>query len=295
MNSSLRAPAVRLKAILSVSLAAIAAIVCPAFAQKAGQSAGDTYLAYVAVVQNMKSPDELKPFMPKAIAEMIGRMPKEMKTEMMDAARKETATNVKVVKETRLGDAHILELEGTRNGARAKGWAKMTLEDGAFKVAKDDWAGGPPPAAPKIPASVAETGKAVGEFTVKGKTAQLKYAYARAIPYSFDKTKTEYEVTLSDAPWSPTDYNQIDKVKAGTLHFIQLTIGPDKHVTGTMLRHHGFNNGTMSSAGGQHKFESQQFGPDIIAGRVYLEAPEEALGEMYYYAATFKAAIEKSK
>jgi hypothetical protein len=61
-------------------------------------------------------------------------------------------------------------------------------------------------------------GKAVGELTVDGQTAKLLYATATAGPDSFDKTKTAYEVTLSDVPWNSKDYNQNDKVKAGTLH-----------------------------------------------------------------------------
>jgi hypothetical protein len=87
----------------------------------------------------------------------------------------------------------------------------------------------------------------------------------------------------------------MDRVKAGTLHFITLTIGPDKAVAGTLLNHRELDKGLLSSAGGQHKFEAEKFGPDTVSGRAYMEAPEEALGQTYYYAATFKAAVEKPK
>jgi hypothetical protein len=255
------------------------------------RSAGDTYLAYVDAVSNLKSVTELKPFLPKAMTNTFGSMPKELQSELVKQARNEAVSRVKVVKESRLNGAYILELVATRKDKPLKGWAKMILEDGEFKVLKDDWSGGSPSAPPKIPASVSKTGKAVGELTVKGKTAPLKYAYARSVLDPSGQTKIE--VVLSDAPWNRNDANPMDRVKAGTLHFVTLSIGPDKGVTGMMLNHRELEKGFLSSAGGQHRFEAEKFGPDIISGRAYMEAPEEGLGQMYYYAATFKAAIEK--
>lgn len=274
---------------------AVTLVASPLAAQDQKQSAGDTYLDYLEAVATMKSVKELKPFLPKALGNMFATMPKELQAEMIKQSRSDQVFRVRIVKETRLGDAYILEVEGTRNRKPLKGWAKMIVEDGEFKVLKDDWSGTPPPAAPKIPASVSDAGKAVGEFTVNGKTAPLKYAFARAVPYSFDRTKVAYEVILSDAPWNPKEYNQMDRVKAGTLHFVTVTIGPDKAVAGTMLNHRELEKGMLSSAGGQHKFEAEKLGPDTVSGRAYMESPEEGLGQTYYYAATFKAAVEKPK
>ena len=267
----------------------------PLAAQEQKRSAGDTYLDYLEAVATMKSVKELKPFLPRELGNMFAIMPKELQAEMIKHSRSEQVFRVKIVKESRLGDATILEVEGTRNRKPLKGWVKMIVEDGQFKVLKDDWSGTPPPAPPKIPASVSDAGKAVGEFTVKGKTVPLKYAFARAVPYSFDTTKVAYEVILSDAPWNPKEYNQMDRVKAGTLHFVTVTIGPDKAVTGTMLNHRELEKGMLSSAGGQHTFEAEKLGPDVVSGRAYMETPGEGLGQTYYYAATFNAAVEKPK
>ncbi len=278
-----RVPPVAVLAVFAALLAASAT------AQK--RSASDTYIAYVDAVSNLKTITELKPFLPKAMTNMFGSMPKELQSELVKQARNEAVSRLKVVKESRLDGATILELTATRKDKPLKGWARMILEDGEFKVLKDDWSGASPPVSPKIPASVSEAGKAVGEFTVKGKKALLKYAFARTIPDSSGQTRIE--VVLSDAPWNPNDSHPMDRVKAGTLHFVTLRIGPDKGVTGATLNHRELDKGFVSSAGGQHRFEAETFGPDVVSGRAYMEAPEESFGQTYYYAATFKAAIEK--
>jgi hypothetical protein len=254
------------------------------------------YLSYIAAAEKMKSLKDLQPYLPKQEAEMVARMPKDMEKEFLEEARKETVTGVKVLKETPDNDGYLLDVEGTRKvtGKKVKGWAKISREDGVFKVAKEDWSGNPPPALPKVPASVAEPGKAVGELTVNGQSAKLLYAYAYATPDSFEKGKTAYHVILSDVPWNPKDYSQNDRVKAGTLHYIDITIGANKQINGTMLYHRAFKQNSISSAGGQHKLEAEKLGPDVVAGRAYVGAPESALGENFYYAAAFRAAVDKA-
>src|SRR5262245_25870572 len=64
---------------------------------------------------------------------------------------------------------------------------------------------------------------ATGTFTVGGKAVAIKHAYAKEVPDTFAKGKTGYEVVLSDVPLVPNDYEQVQKVKAGKLHYIELT------------------------------------------------------------------------
>jgi hypothetical protein len=268
----------------------------PLIAQKAAQTPGEFYLSYVAAAEKMKSVQDLLPYLPADQAAMMGKIPKEMEKEMVDEAKKELVTSVKVLKEWPVSDGFLISLEGTKKatGKKATGWAKIVKEGGSWKLAKDDWSGAPPPAAPKIPASVSEMGKAVGELTVDGQTAKLLYATATAGPDSFDKTKTAYDVTLSDTPWNPKEYNQNDKVKAGTLHYVVLSIGSDKRIDGTMLYHKAFENGSMSSAGAGHNLEAEKIGPDFVAGRAYLEGPQKPMGQTFYYAVTFRAPVRKA-
>jgi hypothetical protein len=262
-------------------------------AQKPSQKPGDFYLAYVAAAEKMKSIKDVLPFMPSDQAAMMSKLPKEMEKEMLAAAKDELVTQVKVGKETPYKDGVLLEVEGVRRGKKVKGWAQLVVEGGAWKLAKDDFSGTAPPAAPKIPATMKDPGRADGEFTANGQTAKLLYARAVAEPDSFDKTKTAYRVTLSDQPWNPKDYNQMDKVKAGSLHYVELSIGGKNQIYGAMMHHRGFKNEVMSSAGSGHTFEAETLGPDVVAGRAYLEGPQDAMGEKFYYAATFRAVVEK--
>lgn len=261
------------------------------------QKPGDFYLSYVAAAEKMKSVQDVLPFMPADQAAMMKKLPKDMDKELVEEAKKELVTSVKVLKESPYKDGVLLELEGVKKatGKKVKGWAQIVPENGAWKLSKDEWSGVPPPAPPKIPATVKDAGKAEGEFTANGQTAKLLYAYAVAQPDSFDKTKIEYRVTLSDQPWNPKDYNQNDKVKAGSLHYVELSIGGKNQIYGSMLHHRAFKNEVMSSAGAGHVFEPEKLGPDVVAGRAYLEGPKDAMGETFYYAATFRAPVEKGK
>lgn len=181
------------------------------------------------------------------------------------------------------------------------GDAKLQLikEEGAFKFQTEDWSGTPQPAAPeapKIPASVAQAGTAAGEWTVNGDKAVLKYAFVQATRDSFDAKKTGYTLILSDVAWDPKDFHAADHVKDGTLHYIELTLGAGKQVYGSMLYHRALKDiSYLSSAGSGVVLEAEPFGPDVIAGKVYMEAPEDGMGGRRYYAATFRAKVVKEK
>src|SRR6266508_2563064 len=108
------------------------------------RSASETYLTYLDTCATLKTLGELKPFLPKAMGELLARIPRELQTQMIQQSREKSVARVKATKETRLGEATILELEGTRGGKPVRGWAKMIVEDGEFKVLKDDWTGGVP-------------------------------------------------------------------------------------------------------------------------------------------------------
>ena len=142
-------------------------------------------------------------------------------------------------------------------------------------------------------AGAATGGTATGTFTVNGKSATLTSASAKATPDSFDSKKTGYTLVLSDVKGLPDKYGNLDKVAAGTLHYIQLTLGEDKSVYGAILRHSGFKDQTMTSAG-NIKLEVEKFGPDVLAGKVSM-APRTAEGATFQFTATFRAPVEKEK
>jgi hypothetical protein len=146
---------------------------------------------------------------------------------------------------------------------------------------------------PGKPLGAAAGGTATGQFTVNGKSVSFTSAVAKATPDSFDSSKTGYTVILSDVKGLPDKYGSMDKVTAGTLHYIELTLGNDKSVYGAMLHHSGFKNQVMSSAGGI-KLEAEKYGPDVLAGKVSM-APRTFEGATYQFTATFNAPVEKEK
>jgi len=137
-------------------------------------------------------------------------------------------------------------------------------------------------------------GTVTGQFTVNGKSVPLVSAVVRATKDSFDSSKTGYTLVLSDAKGLPDKYGSLDKVTAGTLHYIELTLGHDQSVYGAMLHHNGFKGLTLTSAG-SIKLEAVKYGPDALAGKVYMAAPKTFEGETYQFTATFSAPVEKEK
>ena len=136
-------------------------------------------------------------------------------------------------------------------------------------------------------------GTATGQFTVNGKSATFVSAVVKATKDSFDPNKTGYTLVLSDVKGLPDKYGSLDKVTAGTLHYIELSLGHDKSVYGAMLHHSAFKNQYVSSAGGI-KLEVETFGPDVLAGKVSMP-PKTFDGATYQFTATFTAPIEKEK
>jgi hypothetical protein len=141
--------------------------------------------------------------------------------------------------------------------------------------------------------AAASAGTATGQFTVNGKSVTFTSAVVRATPDSFDASKKGYTLILSDLKGFPDKYGSLDRVTAGTLHYIELSLGHDKRVYGAMLHHNAFRNQQVSSAGGI-TLEAEQYGPDVVAGKVSM-APKTFDGATYQFTATFKAPVEKEK
>ena len=140
--------------------------------------------------------------------------------------------------------------------------------------------------------AAAASGTVTGTFTVNGKTSTFVSAVVKATKDSFEPSKMGYTLVLSDVKGLPDKYGSLDKVTGGTLHFIEVTIGNDKSVYGAMLHHHGFKNDVLSSAG-SIKFEAEKSGPDVLAGKVFMAAPNQFEGATYQFTATFKAPVQK--
>ena len=143
-------------------------------------------------------------------------------------------------------------------------------------------------------AGAAAAGTATGQFTVNGTSVTLTSAVAKTTKDSFDSSKTGYMLVLSDVKGLPDKYGSLDKVTAGTLHFIDVTLGHDKSVYGAMLHHSGIKGHVITTAG-NIKLEMETFGPDVLAGKVYMAVPRKLDGDTFQFTATFRAPIEKEK
>ena len=136
-------------------------------------------------------------------------------------------------------------------------------------------------------------GTATGQFIVNGKRVTFTSAVARVTADFFDPSKKGYSLVLSDVKGLPDKYGSLEKVTAGTLHYIELSLGHDKSVYGAMLHHSAFKNQTVSSAG-SIELEVEKFGPDILAGKVSM-APKTFDGATFQFTATFSAPIDKER
>ena len=143
-------------------------------------------------------------------------------------------------------------------------------------------------------AAGAAANTATGQFTVNGKAVTLTSSVARTVRDSFEPTKTGYTLILSDVKGLPDKYGSLDKVTAGTLHFIELTLGADKSVYGAILHHSAFKNGSMTASGGI-KLDVEKYGPDVLVGKVSTTAPKTVDGTTVQFTATFTAQVEKEK
>jgi hypothetical protein len=134
-----------------------------------------------------------------------------------------------------------------------------------------------------------------GTFTVGRETIALKHVTVAAVPDSFLKGQTAYKVTLSDAPIADGDFARRDKVKAGQLHYLELTIGADKVVYSGMIFHKGLGAMSYVSLVGPHVFEGTTFGPTEVAGKLFVRKPVEVGMEdtPLSYSAEFRAPVRK--
>jgi hypothetical protein len=142
----------------------------------------------------------------------------------------------------------------------------------------------------------AADGTAKGTLTVNGKTSTLAYAYARAIPDPFDKTKTATEVVLSDVPLdkeavSEDPFALIHLADAGKAHAILAEITADNKIVSIAMRDAGFKKVSPSGSSSDYKFDPGPVTASTISGKLYCLSPRTAFGETWTFDATFTAPI----
>lgn len=120
---------------------ALMLIAPPIAAQQAAQTPTQFYTEYRDVWQKAKSIDAILPYLTKDGRAEIEATPadkRQMMFEMMKMMG--NMTNVKVAKETKQGDAYLLDLTATGPDKKPmKGTAEIIMEGGAMKLKKETW------------------------------------------------------------------------------------------------------------------------------------------------------------
>jgi hypothetical protein len=138
-------------------------------------------------------------------------------------------------------------------------------------------------------------GNASGTFTVGDKTTDLRYARARETKDLFDKTKRVIRVVLSDVPI--TDDAMDDPfalgagARAGKLHAVEIFLSLDGEPDTGSLYHEAFGPGHTTFTG-MHRFDRKTWDGKTVAGKLYMEKPDEFEGKTFIYSATFSTALE---
>jgi ketosteroid isomerase-like protein len=147
------------------------------------------------------------------------------------------------------------------------------------------------------PRTLAADGKAEGTITVNGKATKLSYAYARAEPGFFDKTKEDVVVILSDVPLDAKllrDRLELQHLAdAGKLHLFEVTINAEGKPIQTAFRHNGFKGPSPSGLSSADVFTKKTFDGRTVDAAYKSAKPGEFFGNTYAFDVAFRADIER--
>jgi hypothetical protein len=145
------------------------------------------------------------------------------------------------------------------------------------------------------PQAAGQEGNVTGTLTFGGVPVALRHVYATAQPGFFDKQKEDVHVLLSDVALSDEQradvFSLIALARDGRAHMLEVVIDADGSPIGGSLfdqRFHG-----MVSAAGMHRFTRDRLDRTTIAGRLFVDGPQEFMGVTYQYDARFEAPIPR--
>jgi hypothetical protein len=144
--------------------------------------------------------------------------------------------------------------------------------------------------------AAAAPGNASGQMTVGGKTTPLAYAYARAEPGFFDKTKEDIHIFLSDVEIPDAalgdQFARQELAAAGKLHAVEVVLSATKEAVSGGLLHEAFaRTSGYVSVTGMHQFEATVFDGKTVDGRLFTRKPDSFMDVSFEYTATFHATV----
>ncbi len=139
-------------------------------------------------------------------------------------------------------------------------------------------------------ASLVFADTAKGSFILDGNTYTITSVQAKTDENPFEKTKKDVLVLLTDQPVAESDFDlfTLDTMaESGTIHGILVRLANEREATGLVVL------GTVQRSGNfVCGFESSAFDQSRVAGRVFLQKPDESFGRKYTFDIEFETIIQ---
>lgn len=144
-------------------------------------------------------------------------------------------------------------------------------------------------------AAIGDQGTATGTITLGGKTVALTHAYALARTDTFDKTKQNTLIVLSDAAipadalWE--DFPGLKMAAAGKLHAVEVELNPDHSVKSAALFDQSFVDTEGFYGIENPDFRVKTFDASTVEGKLSSAKPQQLMNRKFEFSGTFRAPI----
>ncbi|HKO59138.1 MAG TPA: hypothetical protein VJ276_24945, partial [Thermoanaerobaculia bacterium] len=140
-------------------------------------------------------------------------------------------------------------------------------------------------------AALPALGDAGGTLTINGKTVQLKYGYATQREDPFDRKKKATQILITDQaipPEAASDEFKLMEVRdKQKLNGVMVLITEEKQVVSGAVYSPLLKKMSFVSGVGMQKLELTTHKADRVAGRVWLEKPDDFFDNIYQYDVKF--------
>ena len=145
------------------------------------------------------------------------------------------------------------------------------------------------------PQAAGREGTVTGELSLNGTPATISHVYASAQPGAFDKKAEDIRILFSDVPLSDDDradfFALIHLGRDGKARILEVVVDKDGQVISGSIFAKEFDG--QVSVTGMHHFERERFEHAAIAGRMYMQAPDEFMKVTFQYDLHFSAPIPR--
>jgi hypothetical protein len=144
-----------------------------------------------------------------------------------------------------------------------------------------------------LPALALAPGTASGTLTINGKTVKMTHAYAARKKDPFDKAKQVTYVLLADHEVPPAAVHDTGEMmmfeSKNPMNYLEITFDDKKQVISTGVNSALLQKMSHISGVGRQKLDLTANDATHVAGRFYLEKPEEFFDNKYIYDVKFDA------